>query len=537
MLPSRGLPPRQLASLASRQSSALRSATSRKFSSIPSRTALSASCRTSSLRSSNWRTGASPSSNVVLSPSAIRHASWYAPWTWVRSSTPSDAASQLASEPTPVSEVVPEPAVTTATPELQPAGVETTAVSANPTTILDGRSVEDVLEIATKATDSSFIDPSLPLAYWGNLKDLGLDYGWGPSAFFESMLEVVYINAELGWAGTIVASALILRTGLFFTFQRWGSDAMAKSAAMKPILQPLQDEMEEAKRQGDDQRVQMLKMKQQTIMKDVGVDVFKSMGTAIAQGVFGYGAWRSLRGISSLPAPGITTDGWLWFTDLSVADPYYLLPVITGGIMYQVIRRGGETGMQDQTAQTGLQKQVQVVLPIVMAAVTAFQPAAIQLYFFATSITGAITGYSLRQPAVRRVLGIRQLPTAQSNELWGKVARGEIDMNSVKTPDGKIRYQAPNAPASRNHDAPSGLKLKSSASLPAHMRAASMQQAVAEEPKTAWEQLKSTPNTIKGKISKWQDPRDPDVKKQQDAAAKQARELKKYMAERKKRLR
>jgi YidC/Oxa1 family membrane protein insertase len=159
------------------------------------------------------------------------------------------------------------------------------------------------------------------------------------------MLELVYINAELGWAGTIVASALILRTGLFFTFQRWGSDAMAKSVAMKPVLQPLQDEMEEAKRKGDDERVQMLKMKQQSVMKDVGVDVFKSMGTAIAQGVFGYGAWRSLRGISSLPAPGITTDGWFWFTDLSVPDPYYLLPVITGGIMYQVIKVRGPCHM------------------------------------------------------------------------------------------------------------------------------------------------------------------------------------------------
>ncbi|KAL1593852.1 hypothetical protein SLS60_010585 [Paraconiothyrium brasiliense] len=243
----------------------------------------------------------------------------------------------LTPEPTPVPEVVPEPVVTTATPELQPAGVDETAATTNTTSTLDGKTVEDLLGPLdpTRSVDTSLIDP---ISYWGNLKDLGLDYGWGPSAFFESMLELVHINAELGWAGTIVASSLILRTGLFFTFQRWGSDAMVKTAAMKPVLQPLQDEMEEAKRQGDDEKVQMLKMKQQAVMKDVGVDLFKSMGTAIAQGVFGYGAWRSLRGIASLPAPGITTDGWLWFPDLSVADPYYLLPVVTGGIMYMVIK-------------------------------------------------------------------------------------------------------------------------------------------------------------------------------------------------------
>lgn len=169
-----------------------------------------------------------------------------------------------------------------------------------------------------------------------------------------------------------------------------------------------------------------------------------------------------------------------------------------------------------------------------MTAVTAFQPAAIQLYFFTTSVSGAITGYSLRQPAVRRALGIRQLPTPQSHELWGKVASGEIEMNSIKTPDGKIRYQAPRAARSGKHNGPSGLRLKSSASLPAHMRAAAAVEAEAEEPKNAWEKLKSTPETIKGKISKWQDPRDPDVKKKQDAAEKQKRDLKKYMTEKRK---
>jgi YidC/Oxa1 family membrane protein insertase len=192
--------------------------------------------------------------------------------------------------------------------------------------------------------------------------------------------------------------------------------------------------------------------------------------------------------------------------------------------------------MQDQTAQTSLQKQVQVVLPIIMTAVTAFQPAAIQLYFFATSVTGAITGYSLRQPAVRRALGIRQLPSAQSNALYSKIVKGEIPLSSVKGPDGKVRYQAPSAPASsKTAISGGGLRLKSAASLPAHMRAAPALDAPAEEPpKSSWEQLKATPPKIKGKISQWQDPRDPEVKKKQDAAARQKRDLKKYEEERRK---
>jgi YidC/Oxa1 family membrane protein insertase len=192
--------------------------------------------------------------------------------------------------------------------------------------------------------------------------------------------------------------------------------------------------------------------------------------------------------------------------------------------------------MQDQTAQTSLQKQVQVVLPIIMTAVTAFQPAAIQLYFFSTSVTGAITGYSLRQPAVRRALGIRQLPTPKSQELYSKIISGEVDLKSVKSADGKLRYQAPSAPALRKTTtSAAGLRLKSAASLPAHMRFAPGEDASAEEaPKSSWEQLKAAPTKLSKKISKWQDPRDPEVKKKQEAAAKQKNDLKKYEVERRK---
>lgn len=189
--------------------------------------------------------------------------------------------------------------------------------------------------------------------------------------------------------------------------------------------------------------------------------------------------------------------------------------------------------MQDQAAMTSMQKQVQVVLPVIMTAVTSFQPAAIQLYFFTTAITGAVTGWSLRQPAIRRMLRIRHLPTPESQQLYSKVVQGEIDLKSIKGADGKIRYQAPTTVASKRTISSVGINLKPGATLPAHMRAAAAQEVSAEKPKSTWEQIKSTPKNLGEKINKWQDPRDPEVKKKQDAKEKQKRALKKYEEERK----
>ncbi|KAF1967265.1 hypothetical protein BU23DRAFT_516560 [Bimuria novae-zelandiae CBS 107.79] len=535
MIPSRGLPPRQLSSLAARQTSALRSATSRKFSSVPRTSTFSApSCRTNSLRATNWRAGANSTTKAALSSSAVRHGSWYVPWSWGKSNTPANTTSP---EPTPelVPEPTAEPVVTTATPELQPAGIEQPAgATANSSHSLnDGTSIEDLLEKVADAppADPSFIDPSVPISYWGNLKDLGMDYGWGPSAFFESILELVYVNGELGWAASIVASGIILRVGLFFTFQRMGSDANAKMVAMKPLLQPLQDQMEDAKRQGDDDRVQMLKMKQQGIMKDVGADLFKTFGTGVAQAVFGYGAWRTLRGISSLPAPGLSTDGWAWFTDLTVADPYYILPLATGGILYMTLKKGGETGLQDQTAQTSMQKNVIMIFPAMMTMMTSWQPAAVQLYFLTTGMTGYVTARLLKMESVRRFLRIRLLPSPESNKLYSKILAGDVELSQVKDTHGKMRYQKPNAPAPKTRTFASSVNLKSGARLPAHLKVPEPE-VKAEAPKSAWERLKAAPKDLGKKIEKWQDPRDPGVKRRQDARLKQKQALAKYEKER-----
>ncbi|KAJ4293315.1 hypothetical protein N0V90_008597 [Kalmusia sp. IMI 367209] len=467
----------------------------------------------------------------------LRYASWYTPWTWGRSSTPSELASDHTT--------VPEPVVTTATPELQPAGVDQPAATANTAQNVEAKSVEELLSLdPTASVDSNaFVDPITPITYWGNLKDLGLDYGWGPSAFFESLVELTYINTELGWAGAILASALILRTGLFFMFQRPGSDAMAKTAALRPALQPMMDELEQAKRMGDDDRVQALKLKQQGIMKEFGGPMGKSLGAGVAQAVFGFGAFRSLRGMSTLPVPGMSTEGLAWFTDLTVHDPYYVLPLVTGGIMYSIMRMGGETGLATEASTTSLQKNAQVVLPILMTAVTAFQPAALQLYFFCSATTGGITAYALRQPAFRRFIGIRPLPTPESNKLYSKAVRGEIPLSALKGPDGKVRYQAPTtrSASTSSRTLSSGINLKRGATLPPHIQQEAKEETTSQMPEGSvgkkWEWVKDNyrPKKLGEKMGKMVDQRDPEVKRKQEKRAEQKRAAERYEEERKRR--
>ena len=55
----------------------------------------------------------------------------------------------------------------------------------------------------------------------------------------------------------------------------------------------------------------------------------------------------------------MTVGGALWFTDLTVADPYYLLPIAASGIFLLTVELGAADGMQVPSIQHTLPGQVQ----------------------------------------------------------------------------------------------------------------------------------------------------------------------------------
>ena len=60
-----------------------------------------------------------------------------------------------------------------------------------------------------------------------------------------------------------------------------------------------------------------------------GIKLWKNLLPAI-QVPLAYGMFRLTRNMASLPVPGFEDGGVLWFRDLTVSDPFFLLPMITG---------------------------------------------------------------------------------------------------------------------------------------------------------------------------------------------------------------
>ncbi len=270
----------------------------------------------------------------------------------------------------------------------------------------------------------------------GYLKDLGLDYGWGPTAFIETLLEHIHVYTGTPWWASILLTALAVRIALIKPYIA-AADVSARAAAVQPITAPIREKMMAAQRAGDQQRMLMARQELIAIHKRAGIQMYKAF-VPLVQVFLGFGTFRLFRGMATLPVPGLETGGLLWLKDLTVRDPYFILPVVTAGAFYLVMRvrvqissclysrskslwpvtvrslmltvlqKGGELGTTVLSPQ--VQKIMTYGLPAMSGLFMLFWPGAMQLTFFATSMMSMIQATMFRNPSFREWVGIYPLP-------------------------------------------------------------------------------------------------------------------------------
>ena len=177
----------------------------------------------------------------------------------------------------------------------------------------------------------------LPLEeHIGYLKALGLDYGWGPTAMMEYILEHVHIWSQTPWWASIILSAFLVRLALF-KLNVNAADQAGRLARATPQIKPIQDKIRVASASRDTPTMMVLSAQMKAIMKAEGVSYAKLLGPFL-QIPLGYGTFRLLQGMSHLPVPGLDSGGILWIRDLTIADPYFTLPMLTSVMMYYTFK-------------------------------------------------------------------------------------------------------------------------------------------------------------------------------------------------------
>lgn len=221
-----------------------------------------------------------------------------------------------------------------------------------------------------KLSNNLWIGPKIQeeMKETSNNLDLTIDYGWlSPisSALFWC-LKVIH-SLVSNWGVAIIILTLIVR-GLMFPLTKKQYESMAKMKQLAPKLNQLKEKYKD-----DRQRLsqETMRLYQTEKVNPLGgcLPMFIQMPIFIAL------YWTLMESTELRHSPFI-----LWIKDLSVLDPYYVLPLLMGLTMF-ITQRVSMSATTDQT-----QKTVMTVMTVVFTFMFCTFPAGLTLYWVVSNI-------------------------------------------------------------------------------------------------------------------------------------------------------
>jgi len=175
------------------------------------------------------------------------------------------------------------------------------------------------------------------------------------------LLEKIHdVVGNWGWAIVILT---ILIKGAFFKL----TEAQYRSTARMRKLQPRIEQLKE--RYGDD-RQRMSQAMMEMYKKEKVNPLGGCLPIVVQIPIFIALYWVLLESVELRQAPFI-----LWIDNLSVRDPYFVLPLLNAGFMFATQRLTPMVGMDP------LQQKMMTMMPIVFSIMFAFFPAGLVLYW------------------------------------------------------------------------------------------------------------------------------------------------------------
>jgi YidC/Oxa1 family membrane protein insertase len=165
-----------------------------------------------------------------------------------------------------------------------------------------------------------------PLQY-GDLAALGLT-GWSPSGLSTWLLELINVSAGLPWFHTIVAGTILSRL-LLLPFSIKQLRNAATLAPFQPRLLELKTKLEKAYKAGDKIAVQRIAIQQHRVYEESGVGMLPMLMMPFLQLPVSLGMFFGVKRLCALPLEQLHQSGVSFLPDLTIADPYYVLPVVS----------------------------------------------------------------------------------------------------------------------------------------------------------------------------------------------------------------
>lgn len=175
-----------------------------------------------------------------------------------------------------------------------------------------------------------FVDTAMsslpPALQYGDLAALGL-VSWTPAGLIRWSLELINVSTGMPWFWTIVAGSIFWKVVLV-PLSVQGLRNSARLLPLQPQIKVAQDEMNKIRISGDKLALQRHALKMRKMYKDAGVSMGATALVPIVQIPITLGMFFGVKKLCALPVLQLTCSGLSFLPDLTVPDPYMVLPIL-----------------------------------------------------------------------------------------------------------------------------------------------------------------------------------------------------------------
>ena len=247
---------------------------------------------------------------------------------------------------------------------------------------------------------------------------LGLG-GYSPSGLIQTILESLHNNLGLPWWVCIVASTIVLRASLF-PFVVRSMRASQRTTMVQPEISELMEKSRRANLRGDTFEAEKYTLQYYSILKKNDITPLNQFINILVQTPFFISFFFALRGMYNAPVESLTTGGVLWFPNLLIPDPFFLLPLSTS-ITMLISMQVSET--RNAMESNPMLKYGLVGLSLILFPITMKFPAALTLYWCTSNIFTTVVSLTITSNKVAPFFGLK--PMIQISKEVAKRPKGK----------------------------------------------------------------------------------------------------------------
>lgn len=149
-----------------------------------------------------------------------------------------------------------------------------------------------------------------------------------PSNLIERAIEVIHYYSNFSWGGTIVAYTILMRALLLPALvKQTRSTILANN--LRPMVQQMQSEVQLLRNQGRKDESYRKLQEMSKFMSERGINPAGILGLSLLPLPFFMSTFFALRNMAKQPVASLLDGGSFWFENLTIPDPYYILPIVS----------------------------------------------------------------------------------------------------------------------------------------------------------------------------------------------------------------